>query len=146
MPPDPLEPFLFLNQLQIFSAEKKNAPEKCGNYAPPPFKIYRYATESKCIFSAFSADNFCFYRVIVLSTTLSKQWFRRKSLRVRPFLRLAKNGHVYSELDSRFVNVESLRLCGPINTMVLSIILFHNRGAKFGFLILVPYKDHQEQI
>ena len=32
-PPDPLQLFLFFNQLQISSAEKKKL-KKCGNYAP----------------------------------------------------------------------------------------------------------------
>ena len=35
IPPDPLEPFLPLNQLQFCSAEKNS--KKCRNYAPPPF-------------------------------------------------------------------------------------------------------------
>ena len=35
MPPDPLEPSLFLNQLQISPAEEKNAWKQCGNYASP---------------------------------------------------------------------------------------------------------------
>ena len=43
MPPDPLELFLFLNQLQISSAEKTTR-ENYVNYASPPFKISRHAT------------------------------------------------------------------------------------------------------
>ena len=39
MPPAPLHFFLFLNQLQISSAEKKNTLEKCGNYASPYSKF-----------------------------------------------------------------------------------------------------------
>ena len=42
MPPDPLELFLFLNQLQIFCAKKMRL-KKCENYGPP-IKIFRYAT------------------------------------------------------------------------------------------------------
>ena len=45
VPPDSLELFLILNQLQISSAEKKTQ-KKCGNYAPLPFKISRYANAS----------------------------------------------------------------------------------------------------
>ena len=43
MPPDPLELFLFLNQLQTCSA--KNTLEKCEN-STPLLKISRYATDS----------------------------------------------------------------------------------------------------
>ena len=35
MPSDPLELFLFVNQLQISFAEKKYAWKECGNYGPP---------------------------------------------------------------------------------------------------------------
>ena len=40
--PDPLELFLFLNQLQFCSAEKKIRLKKCENYGPllPPFQIF----------------------------------------------------------------------------------------------------------
>ena len=43
MPADPLQPFLFLNQLQICSAEKK-VFEKMRKLCPPLFEISRYAT------------------------------------------------------------------------------------------------------
>ena len=43
MPRTPRELFLFLNQLQISSVEKKTL-EKSGNYALHPFTISRYAT------------------------------------------------------------------------------------------------------
>ena len=42
-PRNPLELFLFLNQLQI-SSTKKLRLKKSENYAPPSFKISRYAT------------------------------------------------------------------------------------------------------
>ena len=44
MPQTPLEPFLFLNQLQISSAEK-NTLEKNVKTMPRPLKISRYATD-----------------------------------------------------------------------------------------------------
>ena len=44
MPSDLLELFVFLNQLQISSAEKKIRLNICGNYAFLPFKISRYAS------------------------------------------------------------------------------------------------------
>ena len=44
MPPDPLEPFLLLNQLQICSAEKYTLA-KSVEIMPPLFKISCYATE-----------------------------------------------------------------------------------------------------
>ena len=43
MPPDPLEPFLLLNQFQLRSAKKKML-EKNVEIMAPPFKIFRYAT------------------------------------------------------------------------------------------------------
>ena len=43
-PRTPLEPFLFLNQFQTCSAEKKNTFEKNVEIMAPPFKISRYAT------------------------------------------------------------------------------------------------------
>ena len=46
MPPDPPEPFLFLNQLQISSAEK-NTLEKDAEIMAPPFKISCCATVSQ---------------------------------------------------------------------------------------------------
>ena len=44
LPPDPPEPFLFLNQHQISSAEK-NTLEKYIEIMAPPFEISRYATD-----------------------------------------------------------------------------------------------------
>ena len=39
------DPFLFLNQLQISSAEKIRLKKKKRNSCPPlPFKIFRYGT------------------------------------------------------------------------------------------------------
>ena len=47
----PLELSLFLNQLQICSAEKKNTLEKNVEIMAPPFEISRYATDTtKTIF------------------------------------------------------------------------------------------------
>ena len=46
MPPDPLNLFLFLNHLQICSAENKMRSKKCGNCGPSSFKISRCATGS----------------------------------------------------------------------------------------------------
>ena len=46
MPPDPLKPFSLLNQFQVCSAKKNTLEKKYRNYAPPRFKISRYATAS----------------------------------------------------------------------------------------------------
>ena len=43
-PRTPLEPFLFLNQLQITYAEKIRLKSNMEIIAPPPFKISRCAT------------------------------------------------------------------------------------------------------
>ena len=54
---DLLEPFLFLDQLQINSSEK-NTLEKMWKLWGPPFKISRYATDTKpsTIFRFFAED------------------------------------------------------------------------------------------
>ena len=64
MPPDPLQPFLFLNQLYSSSAELKD-DQKNGNYGPL-FEVFCYATASP-IFSVESRTSeecvdlfFCF--------------------------------------------------------------------------------------
>ena len=51
MPPDPLEHFLFLNKLQICSAEKNTLEKNVEIVTPSPFKISRYATESQYLFN-----------------------------------------------------------------------------------------------
>ena len=40
----PLEPVVFLNELQISFLPKKIRLKKCENYAPFPFKISCYTT------------------------------------------------------------------------------------------------------
>ena len=45
MPPDPLQPFLLLDQFQVGFAEKRMRLKKCGNYGGGPVKISRYTTD-----------------------------------------------------------------------------------------------------
>ena len=45
MPPDPPRPFLVSQSASNLFC-RKNTLKKCGNYAPPPFKISRSATAS----------------------------------------------------------------------------------------------------
>ena len=48
MPPEPLELFLFLNQLQICSAKKYTLEKNVKIMPPPPpFKFFRYTTASR---------------------------------------------------------------------------------------------------
>ena len=60
MPPDPLEPFLFFNQLEIYSAKKIRLKKKWETMPPSRFKISHYAANWKFLLF-FANKNFLIY-------------------------------------------------------------------------------------
>ena len=63
-PRTPLEPFLFVNQLRISSAEKKYAKKKCGNYASPFFFKF-VTTPLSAVYQHFSNEESKFRSKVV---------------------------------------------------------------------------------